>query len=345
MPKKIQSKRIIVTANDLGKRLDVFLCEKLKISRSQIQKMIEQNHILINDRLPKKPGDMLKTGNVVTWQKRDLDFSDEQSSKNTTPDKQLKAKKNIQPSTKLPVAAELTKKIKIIATDSDYLVVEKPTGLLSHPTMAEEADALSTFLLKKYPEIKNVGENKLRPGIVHRLDKEASGLLVVARTQKMFNHLKEQFKKRTIEKEYIVLVHGQVAKDEGEINFPIARSETTDRMAARPLSSADTPLQEGEKQAITEFFVLKRFVNFTLLSVKIHTGRMHQIRVHFLAYNHPVVGDPLYTQKKRKNKWDIKLGRLFLHCTKLVFTDLKNKACAFESELPSELTDFLNLLR
>jgi 23S rRNA pseudouridine1911/1915/1917 synthase len=253
---------------------------------------------------------------------------------------------NFQP---LDQASLKKKTIKIISATPDYLVVNKPAGLLTHPTMANEPTTLAFFLLKKYPEIKNVGEDLLRPGIVHRLDKEASGLLVVARTQKMFEHLKEQFKTRTIEKEYLILVHGRVAKDEGEINFPITRSETSDRMAARPLSNdggtiSRSPLQPGEKEARTEFLVEQRFVNFTLLRVKIHTGRTHQIRVHFLAYNHPVVGDQLYIQKKRKRTWDENLGRLFLHCTKLVFKDLENKACTFESSLPTELSDFLKLL-
>jgi 23S rRNA pseudouridine1911/1915/1917 synthase len=198
-------------------------------------------------------------------------------------------------------------------------------------------------LLKKYPELKTVGEDPVRPGIVHRLDKEASGLLVIARTQPMFELLKEQFKNRTIEKEYMVLVHGRVAKDEDTISFPIARSESFDRMAAIPKLERGQPTSEG-KEALTEFLVEQRFVNFTLLRVKIHTGRMHQIRAHFLAYNHPVVGDPLYFQKKRKNTWDKKLGRLFLHCTKLAFKDLNDEQKEFTSPLPKELETFLSSL-
>jgi 23S rRNA pseudouridine1911/1915/1917 synthase len=233
---------------------------------------------------------------------------------------------------------------KIVAKTDDYIVVEKPTGLLTHPTMADEKNSLSGWLVKKFPEIKKVGDDpELRPGIVHRLDKEASGLLVVARTQKMFDHLKEQFKNRTIEKEYYALVHDQVARDWEILNFPIARSETSERMAARPIR-ADEIIEEGEKEAKTEFMVEKRFVNFTLLRVTLHTGRMHQIRVHFLAYNHPLVGDPLYIQKKRKRAWDDKLGRLFLHSTKLSFTDLNGEKQSFESPMPPELNKFLEQL-
>ena len=114
-------------------------------------------------------------------------------------------------------------------------------------------------------------------------------------------------------------------------------------MAAQPLMVRGEKNSVG-KEALTEFLVEKRFVNFTLLKVTIHTGRMHQIRVHLLAYNHPVVGDPLYNQKKRKSTWDKKLGRLFLHCTQLVFTDLKGEKKVFESALPIELETFLKTL-
>ncbi|MFH2018870.1 MAG: RNA pseudouridine synthase, partial [bacterium] len=236
------------------------------------------------------------------------------------------------------------KDIKIVAETPDYIVINKPSGMLTHSTNRLEKDSLAELLAEKYPELKKVGEDPVRPGIVHRLDKEASGLLVVARTQKMFDHLKNQFKKRTIEKEYIVLAHGKVAKDWDEINFPIARSRTTDRMSARPLAKKGE-IDEDSKTAKTEFLVEKRFVNFTLLRVKIYTGRMHQIRAHLLAYNHPVVGDPLYFQKKRKRMWDERLGRLFLHCSKLGFVDLTGTKVSFESRLPKELEEFLLKLK
>jgi 23S rRNA pseudouridine1911/1915/1917 synthase len=203
---------------------------------------------------------------------------------------------------------------------------------------------LAAILIKKYPELKKVGDDPKRPGIVHRLDKEASGLLVIARTQKMFEHLKNQFKNRAIEKEYSVLVHGQISKDWDEIKFPIERSRTSDRMAALPATLRGQATMAG-KNALTEFWVEKRFVNFTLLRVKIHTGRMHQIRVHMLSYNHPIVGDPLYFQKKRKDKWDRICGRLFLHCTHLAFLDLNNERQEFHSAIPAELKNFLPLLK
>lgn len=318
--------KYIVSSDESGLRLDVFLSEKLSISRSQAQKMIENDLVKLNDRPPKKSGDILKENYTI-------EIASAKSEKKTATKKTTKK-----------TTEKLSKKLtpRIIAKTKDYLVIEKPSGLLTHPTMADEKISLAGWLAQKFPEVKKVGDDpKIRPGIVHRLDKEASGLMVVARTQKMFEFLKEQFKNRTVEKEYYALAHGRFARDWEILEFPIARSENADRMAARPVSGE---VVDGEKEAKTEFLVEKKFVNFTLLRVTLHTGRMHQIRVHFLAYNHPLVGDPLYFQKKRKRDWDEKLGRLFLHSTKLSFTDLAGEKQTFESPLPAELNNFLDTL-
>jgi len=318
-------KRIKVNTHSNGQRLDVFLASELDASRSQIQKLIKENLVMVDGELPKKSGDKISNGDKIEIHVASAKKEEGRRRKGN-------AKK-----LKLP-------KIKIIEEAADYLVVEKPVGLLTHPTMKNEHDSLSSILTAQYPELKKIGDDPARPGIVHRLDKDASGLLVIARTQKMFNHLKEQFKKRTINKEYLALAHGKVAKDWDEIKFPIARGKNSERMAALPFTSRGEKTIEG-KEALTEFLVEKRFVNFTLLKVKIHTGRMHQIRVHLLAYNHPLVGDPLYFQKKRKDKWDKKLGRLFLHCTKLSFKDLNGETQTFQSPLPKNLAEFLTHLK
>lgn len=331
-------KTLVVADHFNDSRLDVFLVEKLKISRSQVQKMIDAGQILVNGKTPKKSGDRVRPDDNVV-------VSDEQPISTTDESLTNKSEK------KFTIAD-----IEIVAETPDYFVVNKPSGMLTHSTNKNEADSLAAILLKKYPKLKSIGDTSsstpgglrrasdpMRPGIVHRLDKEASGLLVVAKTQTMFDLLKEQFKQRQIEKEYTVLAHDQVAKDWDEINFPIDRGGN-DRMVAIPKTVRGIQHDNG-KQALTEFFVETRYVNFTLLKVIIHTGRMHQIRVHLLAYNHPVVGDPLYNQAKRHSKWDAKLGRLFLHCTKLAFTDLQGHKQTFESELPKELTEFLKLLK
>ena len=360
--------------------MDIFLTKKLKISRSQAQKMIANEQVLVNKKLPKKAGDNLSASNKIVILSKAKDPSHLETVDSSTPRSLSRLSRG---------SAQNDKKtklnVKIIAETSDYIIIEKPAGMLVHPTMAKETGTLVDFIIKKWPKIKRVGDPDtrvptksglgagqapIRPGIVHRLDKEASGIMVVAKTQKMFDYLKEQFKNRTIDKEYLALAHEQMARDWDEINFPIARSETSDRMAARPLSVAQTtatppspPLgkgrrtispsfqegagrvAEGEKEAKTEFSVEKNFINFSLLRVKTHTGRMHQIRVHMLAFNHPLVGDPLYFQKKQKRAWDKKLGRLFLHSTKLGFTDLSGNKQEFISPLPKELEEFLKLLR
>lgn len=321
-------KIIIVKKISNGERLDVFLSNKLKITRSQAQKLIDNGQIEINNKKPKKYGEIVREENKIKYNPQITEHKIIDFKKENHP---IEAKKIILP-------------VKIIAETSDYLIVEKPSGMLTHPTQAEEKTTLVDWLIKKYPKIKNVGEDKIRPGIVHRLDKEASGLLVIAKTQKMFNHLKEQFKNRTIKKEYIVLVHGRMAKDWDEINFPIGRSETAEKMAATPKTIKGFQSDIG-KDAKTEFAIEKRFVNFVLLRVTIHTGRMHQIRVHMLAYNNPVVGDPIYFQKKQKKVWDELCGRLFLHSAKLGFDDLNGKYVEFESPLPEQLQKFLQIIK
>jgi 23S rRNA pseudouridine1911/1915/1917 synthase len=241
----------------------------------------------------------------------------------------------------------MNEQIKIIAETPDYLVLNKPAGILVHPTQANETDTLADWLKENYPKIKKVGDAPERPGIVHRLDREASGLLVVAKNQKMFDVLKKQFQEREIEKEYLVLVYEKILADEGEIDFEIDRGREG-RMVSRPridktlLKNVDKD-QPG-KESLTEFWVEKRYARFTLLRVRIHTGRMHQIRVHMFAYNHPVVGDQLYLNRKLIKKNEQKIDRLFLHSAKLCFNDLKGEKKCFESELPLELKEYLKKL-
>lgn len=240
------------------------------------------------------------------------------------------------------------KSIKIIVETADYLVINKPAGVLVHPTAAKEKDTVADWLRKKYADIIKVGDSKERPGIVHRLDKEASGLLVIAKTQKMFEHLKRQFQARETEKEYLVLVYGRMEKDEGRIDFAIDRGKDG-RMASRPKVDKFDVEKVGKeqpgKEAVTEFWAEKRFTRFTLLRVRIQTGRTHQIRVHLYAYNHPVVGDALYLNRKLIKKSEQKLDRLFLHAARLCFADLAGERKCFDSELPAELKEYLAKLK
>lgn len=238
--------------------------------------------------------------------------------------------------------------VKIVKETKDYIVVNKPAGLLIHPTEANEPVSLAAWLLEKYPEIKNVGDSKVRPGIVHRLDKEASGLLVVARKQKMFDHLKKQFQAREVYKEYSVLVYGNIDKRHDTLDFDIDRGKTG-QMVSRPkmdkMKLKNVGKDQPGKDAITEFWKEEEFIRFTLLKVKIHTGRTHQIRVHMYAFNHPVVGDKIYYNKNLIKKSDKALSRLFLHSRKLCFKNLKDEEECFEIDLPEELDVYLKKLK
>lgn len=250
----------------------------------------------------------------------------------------------------------LNKFPEIIFEDDNYLVIDKPADLIVHGGPGITDTTLADLLIEKYPEIKDVGEDKIRPGIVHRLDKEVSGLMVIAKNNESFKSLKEQFKDRDVNKIYIALVHGKIEKDYDEINFPIKRAKEGYKMAALPLNVENLLVRKSPKSrdkgnieglfkarpASTSFQVIKRFINYTLLEVNIKTGRTHQIRVHFSAYGHPLVGDNLYYTKKSKEKnKKINLGRVFLVATQLSFFDLKGEKKEFSLEMPEELNNFL----
>ncbi len=298
----------------IGLRLDVFLANKLKLSRSAAQKIIKQGEVLVNGLLV-TPHRLIKIGDKIELIK--------------VKSKKLKVERNI---TKLPG-------IKIIKETKDYLIINKPAGLLMHGSDSETRVSLVDWLVKKYPSIKKVGEDPARPGIVHRLDKDVSGLVVVAKNQKSFDDLKKQFQARQIIKHYQALVYGDDLPLSGEIRFRLSRSAKGYRMAARPLN------QEG-KIAITEFEVIKNYYNYTLLKVAIKTGRTHQIRVHLGAYSHPVVGDDLYGTNKNKilNK-KFNLGRIFLVATNLSFKDLEGERQKFSINLPTQLKNVLKNLK
>lgn len=322
---KNEREALATSPEDVGKRIDALLAQVLGISRTQAVVLIEKGRIKIGEKVVKKASEKLKSGVSLFLEPVDVELDEEVV---------VEVK---------PVFPE----IEILKETDDYIVFNKPTGLLVHETEAHEPVTLAAWLLKHYPKMKGVGENAVRPGIVHRLDKDASGVLVVAKTQKMFDSLKEQFKNRTIEKEYRVLVHGVVEKDNSKIDFAIDRGGDG-KMVSRPRVEMVTlknvsKIQEG-KDALTEFTVLQRFINYTLLAVRIYTGRTHQIRVHMYAYNHPVVGDTLYFQKKLE-KFNKGIGRLFLHSFRIGFTDLEGNKVEVESPLPERLEEFLKKIK
>lgn len=317
----------IVSEEDAGGRLDVVLPTLLGLSRSQVQKLIKQSVVYINDIAADKAGHMLNQGDVIAIRYPEIAVKDSEDT----------AEQN---------AAALA--IEIISETDQYLLINKPAGVLVHPTQAGETGTIAEWAVKKYPAIASVGESPERPGIVHRLDKEASGLLIIAKTQDMFEHLKRQFQERTMEKEYTVLVHGIMSKDHGVIDFDIDRGKEG-IMVSRPhvneLSIKHVNAMQPGKKALTEYWLEKQYARYSLLKVRIHTGRTHQIRVHFFAFTHPVVGDQLYFNKKLNRRRDLELGRLFLHAKRLVFTDLDGKNQEFSIPLPEELRSFLATIK
>lgn len=231
--------------------------------------------------------------------------------------------------------------LKIVFETPDWLVLEKPTGLLVHPTLHSRETTLTASLLSKYPEIAEAGDDPQRPGIVHRLDKDASGLLVVAKNQNAFEILKDQFKKHTVLKIYQVLVYGDVVSERGTLKQPIGRSGDGTKMSVG--SGKDLKPAWTQYQTIGHYYDPASSQKFTLLEVKIKTGRTHQIRAHLHSIGHPVVGDKVYRlsrSKKIKN-----LPRLFLHSQILGFKDLRENHREFRSELPEDLDIFLKRLK
>jgi 23S rRNA pseudouridine1911/1915/1917 synthase len=320
-------KEITVTTEHHQTRLDKFLTEYLPdLSRSQIQKMIKNKQVLVNGK-EITPHHFLKTDNVVSFRPK-VAVSDRSGE---IP--QTNSRDSSTPSRKLRDSAR--NDIQIIHEDENILVINKPAGLLTHPRsekLIKQEPTVSAWLTKKYPKTKKVGDKpELRPGIVHRLDKEASGIMVLAKTQKAYDHLKEQFHNHTVKKEYLVLTYGKVAAETGRIEFAIGRAKDKGMMAARPLG------EEG-KTAETNFDIIKRFPNCTLLRATPKTGRTHQIRVHFFAFDHPLVGDPLYQMRKYV---PISTGRLMLHAHKLTIKDMSGETKTFEAKIPAEFNKFL----
>lgn len=218
--------------------------------------------------------------------------------------------------------------VEVLYEDSSVVVVNKPSGMVVHMGAGNRAGTLVNALLHRFGELSGEGGQE-RPGIVHRIDRETSGVLVVARNDQAHRSLSEQFARRTVEKEYLALVHGVVKLDSGRIEKPIARDPKNRlRMTAR--------LGQG-RTAISEYKVLKRYERCTYISVRILTGRTHQIRVHMSSIGHPLVGDKLYGAPSRVPGIP-EIDRFFLHSRSLTFTSPATGECLrVEAPLPVEL--------
>lgn len=301
---------------DNNTRLDKFLTARMPgSSRSQIQKMIKDGAVTVSG----------KKISVHRFLKEGDKISVSDKKKPTT----IKKIKTTAPTVKNKIELQPC----IIFEDDNFLVINKPAGLLTHARdekLFDQETTLVHWLIKKYPAIIKIGDNpKLRPGIVHRLDKETSGVMVIAKTQVAFGHLKKQFSEHLIKKEYYAWVYGKMPSNYGVINFPIGRSEDGGKMAARP----NAPIEDkNDKTAVTEYEVIKQLPHRALIKIMPQTGRTHQIRVHFFALNHPVIGDPMYQSKSYKA---IPSERMLLHAHKITFKDLTDEEKTFTAPLPN----------
>ena len=313
-----------------GQRLDQFLTTQLEgVSRSRIQLLLEQGDVVL-DGLRPKPSYKLRGGEsiVITGEPHPAP---------------LKA-----------VAEDIP--LNVVFEDKDLAVIDKPAGMMVHAGAGSTDDARSrgtlvNALLHRFQVLSRHG-GELRPGIVHRLDKETSGLIIVAKNDKAHAALARMFSGRSIRKTYIALVHGSLERGKGTITAAIGRDPVRrTRMSTR--------VQENARAAVSHYEVVRRletrFGKFTLVRVRIETGRTHQIRVHMASIGHPVVGDTLYgaagllaassAGDKGRAETKKKLGRNFLHAAELEFAHpITGKQLALTSPLPAELEDFLKEL-
>lgn len=294
---------LIIDEFGAGKRLDVFLSEQITdVTRSQIKKSVEAGETLVNGEQT-KAGRVLKVGDVV-------DFNELENEINALPEN-------------IP--------LDIVYEDNDLAVINKPQGMTVHPAPGNYTGTLVNAILYHFNgEISDVGGN-IRPGIVHRIDKDTSGLLVVAKNNQAHFSLAKQIAEKSCRRQYVALLEGVVKEDSGTINQPIGRSESDRKKMA--------VVQSG-KSAVTHFEVLERFENYTYMKFDLETGRTHQIRVHSKFIGHPIVGDKTYGYKVQK----FKLNGQLLHARKLSFTHpTTGEFMTFECDIPDYFTKILKV--
>src|SRR5258708_2371093 len=292
----------IAEPTDAGQRLDHFLQTRLKqYSRARLQSWIKDGRVLVNGHAAKASA-VLHGGESIEVEPGDLP--------------PLRA-----------TAEDLP--VEILYEDASVIAITKPAGLVVHAGAGAHSGTLVNRLVHHFGTLSDVG-GELRPGIVHRLDKDTSGVLLVARTDAAHRALAEQFAGRTVEKTYLALVEGSVRNDSGRIVKPISRDPVRRiRMTAA--------LETG-RTALTDYRVLERFAGFTYLEVRIGTGRTHQIRVHLQSLGHPVAGDRLYGARAA--------DRVFLHARRIGFTSpASGEWVVVEAPVPEELVAWLDRLR
>ena len=297
--------KIIVQNNEKGVRLDSYITKKLNdLSRANIQRLIEDGNILVNSAKQKisykvNSGDKIE---ITIPEPKKIDLKPQDI------------------------------KVEIVYEDNDIIVVNKPKGLVVHPAVGNPDGTLVNAIMNICKDSLSGIGGEVRPGIVHRLDKDTTGLLIVAKNDKAHINLSEQIKNREVKKIYIALVRGNIPENEATINMPIGRS-TKDRKKMAVVKNG--------KEAVTHFKVIDRFKNYTLLEIKIDTGRTHQIRVHLSYINHPVYNDTLYGFGKMK----IKTEEQVLQSYKLKFINpFNNQLIDIEIEPDEKINKVLHFL-
>jgi len=298
----LKEKFHITPSHGGGQRLDIFLSKNLtRLSRSQTQKLISEKKVRVNDAWS-KPGLKLRPGDVI-----EVEIAEET------------------PTSLHPEEIALD----ILYCDEHIVVINKPAGLVVHPGAGVTNGTLVNALLYHFPRIEKIGHWE-RPGIVHRLDKETSGVMVVARSLPAYTELKRQFKAREVEKIYLGLVWGELQTMSGKIDWAIGRHPRyRQRISVRT---------KKPREALTYYSVKKVLKEFTLLEIRPVTGRTHQIRVHFAAAGHPIVGDGRYGGQDKAKRFT----RLFLHAWHLVFAHPVTKILVeFYAPIPKEFQDII----
>ena len=299
----------------VGERLDSYLASQIEgWSRARLQRLIESEDVLVNGKPSKS-----------SYKLRDQD--------------EVEVELIAPPSDTF--SPEFIP-IDIVYEDETLLVVNKPAGLVVHPAAGTPSGTLANALAYHFQQLPDKGTG-IRPGIVHRLDRDTSGLLVVAKTEAALENLSDQFRDRTVFKSYVALVHGRVPANSGRIDQPLARD---------PSNRTRMAVVRGGRDALTLYRVRRSFQRFTLLDVELKTGRTHQIRVHLAWLKHPVVGDETYGAGRDNTIQDARLRarvrhlrRQFLHAEKLGFIHPETKEFVkFECALPEELSELLSVL-
>ena len=293
----------IVLNNDAGKRIDKFICEKAEISRSLCKDCFEKGLITVDGKVVKQSY-TLKENEVVYMEEYELE--------------------------EYEIVPE-NLNLEYVYDDLDLCVVNKPSGMVVHPAPGALHHTLVHGLLYDLKDSLSGINGVMRPGIVHRIDKDTSGLLVVAKNDFSHEGLSLQLQAHTMTREYIALVKGVIPNDLGKINAPIGRD---------PIDRMKMAVVKDGKEAITNFKVLKRFKDNTLVLCRLETGRTHQIRVHFKYIGYPLIGDPLYGTRKVVGE-----NGQFLHAHKLGFTHPKtNEYLEFTTPLPAYFEEYLKEL-